>query len=124
MAKLASLANPPRAVMAFNDLPAIGALQYCREHDIAVPGEVAIAGFDNLAETGVTHPPLTTVEYPHAEIGRLAIQTLIDAIRSPGERIGGCSRLLPRLLTRGSSDPTAGQAPVVTQRRGVYGGWT
>ena len=123
MAKLASLPNPPRAVMAFNDLPAIGALQYCRERHIAVPGEVAIAGFDNLPETQVTHPPLTTVEYPHAEMGRLAIQTLLDTIRSSGERVSGCSRLHPRLLVRGSSDPNAEQPPVRTQRRGVYAGW-
>ena len=123
MAKLAAQPNPPRAVMAFNDLPAIGALQYCREHDIAVPGEVAIAGFDNLNETQVTHPPLTTMEYPHAEIAQLAIQTLLDTIRSPRERIGGCRRLRPRLVVRASSDPNAEQIPAVTQRRGVYAGW-
>ena len=124
MAKLALCADPPRAVMAFNDLPAIGALQYCREHDIAVPGDVAIAGFDNLPETQVTHPPLTTMEYPHAEMAQLAIQTLLDTIRSSGERIGGCRRLRPQLLIRASSDPDAGQIPAVTQRSGVYAGWT
>jgi len=124
MAKLAGQSNLPRAVMAFNDLPAIGALQYCREHDIAVPGDVAIAGFDNLAETQVTHPPLTTVEYPHAEMAQLAIQTLLDIIRCPREqRIGGCRRLRPRLLIRASSDPNAERVPVVTQRNGVYAGW-
>ena len=124
MAKLALCADPPRAVMAFNDLPAIGALQYCREHEIAVPGDVAIAGFDNLPETRVTYPALTTVDYPHAGMAQLAVQTLLDIMRSPGERIGGCTRLRPRLLIRASSDPDAEQIPAVTQGRGAYAGWT
>jgi DNA-binding LacI/PurR family transcriptional regulator len=123
MAKLASRPNPPRAVMAFNDCPAIGAVQYCQEHGIAVPGDVAIAGFDNLAETRVTHPPLTTVENPHAEVARLAVQALLDRIGSQGERIGTCRRLRPRLVIRGSSDPNAGQELVVADRAGSYAGW-
>ena len=36
-------------MFAYNDLPAIGALQYCQDHGIAVPRDVAVAGFDNLA---------------------------------------------------------------------------
>ena len=123
MAKLVSNGKIPRAIMAFNDLPAIGALMYCREHGIDVPGDVAIAGFDNLPETEVTQPPLTTVEYPHAEVGKLAVQTLLDIIRSPGKRIGTCRRLRPQLVVRGSSDPRAGEMPVVTQRRRVYATW-
>lgn len=122
MVKLASRPKLPRAIMAFNDLPAIGALQYCQEHGVAVPGDVAIAGFDNLAQTEVTQPALTTVEYPHTEMAQLTIQTLLDRVRYKGERIGGCRRLRPRLVVRASSDPNAEESPVLTPQRGVYAG--
>jgi LacI family transcriptional regulator len=98
----------PRAVLAFNDLLAIGALQYCQEQGIAVPGETAVAGFDNLPQCSVTTPPLTSVAYPVQSISQLAVQNLLDQIEGkPGERSPHRILLEPHLVVRQSTDPQA-----------------
>lgn len=96
--------RPPRAVFAFNDLLAIGAMQFCREHALSVPGEVAIAGFDNLPESRVTSPPLTTVAYPVQSIARLAVQSIVDRIEGAGDRPANRIFLEPHLIVRQSTD--------------------
>ena len=107
MRRLMENARRPRAVFAFNDLLAIGALQYCREHRIAVPGEVAVAGFDNLPESRVTSPPLTSVAYPVRSISRLAVQSILDRIEGVGDRPPNRILLEPHLEVRRSTDPKA-----------------
>jgi len=106
MARLMQRKRRPRAVMAYNDLLAIGALRYCQEHAVAVPGDVAVAGFDNLPESRVTAPPLTTVDYGVESMARLAVQALLARAgdpRLPANRI----LLEPRLVVRQSTDPRA-----------------
>lgn len=98
-------ADRPRAVFAYNDLLAIGTLQYCLEHDIAVPGEVALVGFDNLPESRVTNPPLTSVAYPIQSIARLAVQNIVDRIQCVGDRPPNQIFLEPHLVVRQSTDP-------------------
>jgi len=106
MARLMERRSRPRAVFAFSDLLAIGALQYCQERNLSVPGDVAIAGFDNLPQSHVTSPPLTTVAYPSESMARLAVQCLLDRVRQPH---AATNRILlePRLVVRGSTDPEA-----------------
>jgi LacI family transcriptional regulator len=107
MGQLMEARQRPRAVFAFSDLLAIGALQYCQEHGIAVPGKVAVAGFDNLPESRVTHPPLTTVDYGVEAMARLAVQSLVDRIHQPQEHLPARVLLEPRLIVRRSTDPQA-----------------
>ena len=104
MARLAARGPLPRAMFAFNDLLAIGALRYCRQHGIDVPGEVAIAGFDNLAEARVTAPALTSVEYPVQAMARLAVQCALEKLQ--GQSSAAFNRILlePRLVVRASTD--------------------
>ncbi len=109
MQQLAASGKPPRAIFAFNDLLAIGALQYCRHHGIGVPGEVAIAGFDNLPESRVTSPPLTSVAYPVESIARLAVQSIVDRVKGTGDRPPNRIFLEPHLVVRQSTDLAAGE---------------
>ena len=104
MQQLVENGQPPRAVFAFNDLLAIDALQYCQEHGISVPGQVAIAGFDNLPESRVTSPPLTSVAYPVESIARLAVQSIVDRIEGAGDRPPNRILLEPHLVVRQSTD--------------------
>ena len=97
----------PSAVFAFNDLLAIGAMQFCREEGISIPGELAIAGFDNLPQCLVTDPPLTSVAYPVESIAQLAVQNLIDRFGETGERLPHRILLEPHLVVRQSTDPDA-----------------
>jgi len=120
MARLMDIQPRPRAVFAFNDLLAIGALQYCQEHGIAVPGKVAIAGFDNLPESRVTHPPLTTVDYGVEAMARLAVQRLVDRIHQPHEHLPARILLEPRLIVRRSTDPQARNPRQSTASHGAF----
>ena len=61
---------PFTAVACANDLLALGALERFAELGIAVPGEVSVAGFDDIAMTAMTAPALSTVRLPLRELGR------------------------------------------------------
>lgn len=109
MGRLMKLRPRPRAVFAFHDLLAIGALQYCQKHSIAVPDQVAIAGFDNLPQSQVTSPALTTVAYPVEAMARLAVQCLVDRLRDPAQSPASRVLLQPQLVVRQSTDPAAAE---------------
>jgi LacI family transcriptional regulator len=120
MTRLAAIDPRPRAVFAFNDLLAIGALRYCQEHGLAVPCDVAIAGFDNLPESRVTQPALTTVDYGVESMARLAVQSLLDRLRQAGERPPVRLLLEPRLIVRRSTDPEAPEPQRLPASREMY----
>lgn len=121
MARLLRGKNRPRAVFAFHDLLAIGAMQCCQERGIAVPEEVAIAGFDNLPESQVTSPPLTTVSYPVESMARLAVQCLLeDRTGSLSPRAAHRILLEPHLVVRRSTDPAAPTPQPAAAGQDVY----
>lgn len=90
----------PTAILAMSDRVALIALEWFAEKGIAVPGEVSIVGFDGVPEAARATPPLTTVEQPIAEIGRRAVEMILDGAL-PERR----ERLPVRLVVRGSTGP-------------------
>ncbi|MBN1876229.1 MAG: substrate-binding domain-containing protein [Anaerolineae bacterium] len=68
------------AVVAANDLMAIGVMTALQKRGIRIPYEVAVAGFDDVVEGRFTMPPLTTVKMPNYELGQLAVETLLARI--------------------------------------------
>jgi LacI family transcriptional regulator len=107
MSRLMKLRPRPRAVFAFSDLLAIGALQYCQKHGIGVPEQVAIAGFDNLPQSQVTTPPLTSIAYPVEAMARLSVQCLVDRMAAGAQHAPSRILLEPHLVVRRSTDPQA-----------------
>lgn len=77
------------AVFCANDTLAAGALFECQRRGLAVPGRIAIAGFDDLDIAVTTVPGLTTVRVPRYDIGRRAGEAIRDRLRggSPTRRI-------------------------------------
>ncbi len=65
------------ALLCGNDLLAVGALAECVRRDIRVPGDLSIAGFDDIDMAAEMTPALTTVRVPAAEIGRLAAHRML-----------------------------------------------
>ena len=59
---------------------AIGALNFLQERGMVVPEEVSVIGLDNIGISKFSHPPLTTVATPIAEIGQRLCQVLLDRI--------------------------------------------
>lgn len=80
MQKLLEMAEPPDAVFCFNDLMAIGALRACADAGVSVPDQVAVAGFDDIAEGRFSNPRLTTVSVDLEELSRRALELLIARI--------------------------------------------
>ncbi|MGI5965942.1 MULTISPECIES: LacI family DNA-binding transcriptional regulator [Anaerotruncus] len=96
------LPDRPTALLAVNDMTAIGAIQYLvNEAALRVPKDMSIIGIDNIEMAKVMNPPLTTVSLPSIEIGQMAVRLLSDSI----SRKDGCSFSLsmePELVIRGS----------------------
>ncbi len=94
--------NRVDAVFAANDRMALGVLIYAKENNIEVPGEIAIAGFDDAFFSEYLSPPLTTVKPPIYEMGTIAMENLILMIEGSVQRRPKI--ILPtQLIVRGSS---------------------
>lgn len=103
--ELMALPEPPTAVLAANDILAIGALQAAHKSGIAIPEQLSIIGMDDIYAASTTTPPLTTIAKPQYEIGRQAALFLLDrvqgkAIVQPRRHLFSCT-----LQTRGSTGP-------------------
>ncbi|WP_235191077.1 LacI family DNA-binding transcriptional regulator [Amycolatopsis rifamycinica] len=70
----------PTAVFAANDISAIATVGAARELGLAVPDDLSVVGFDNVPESALCRPPLTTVDQPIREMGHRAIRMLIALI--------------------------------------------
>ena len=89
------------AVLAGNDLMALGALNALREFSKRIPEEVELIGFDNIMYSRYFNPPLTTVQQPTTEMGYRATDMLIQII--DGKVIDSNVQLDARLVTRKST---------------------
>lgn len=74
---LLRLPLPPTAIFCYNDMTALGVLRAIRMRGLSCPGDVSVAGFDDLFLAQYTDPPLTTIRQPRHEMGRLAMDTLL-----------------------------------------------
>ena len=83
--QLMELAEPPDAIVCASDRIAIGALQWLHQHNFRVPDDVAITGFDNIADSAFTAPSLTTVHVHKQLIGELAAERVVKRIENKDE---------------------------------------
>jgi LacI family transcriptional regulator len=103
----------PTAIFAANDSMAIGVLSALREAGVAVPGEIAVSGFDDIPIAQYTSPPLTSVRVPIIELAERATTRLIAALASDRTRRRHCETLQTELVVRqscgGSTEHTFGR---------------
>jgi LacI family transcriptional regulator len=71
----------PSAVFAANDQSAIATVEVAAEMGLRVPEELSVVGFDNVPDSALCSPPLTTVNQPIQEMGQRAVTMLIRLIR-------------------------------------------
>ncbi len=103
----AVLGTGATAVVAYNDLVAVGILSRLTELGLRVPAEMSLVGFDDIPLAAMVSPPLTTVAMPTMRAGTAAVELLLDRIEHP-ERDEPVSRTLPAaLVIRSSSGPPA-----------------
>jgi len=79
--KLLTLANPPTAIFASNDMSAIGVYQAAQEVGVRIPEDLSVVGFDNLRESTYLKPALTTVDQFISEMGSLATEMVVKLIK-------------------------------------------
>jgi len=94
----------PTAVLGDNDSIALGALHWCHKHNLKVPQDLAIMGFDNIPSTEFAYPPLSTVNYDVEAVSRMAVDRLMRLIAAgdqlPEPRV---SVIDPELIIRSST---------------------
>jgi LacI family transcriptional regulator len=106
---LLALDPRPTAIFAANDVMALAVMSAAAARGLAIPDDLSVVGFDNVPESALAVPPLTTVEQPIRQMGVEAVRVLRELIEDPGrapERV-----VLPtRLVVRRSCRPVASEA--------------
>ena len=98
------LPEPPTAIVASNDLLALGAISEAQARGLVVGRDVSITGFDDIMLAEYAHPSLTTVHQPAHWMGTLVVDMLVKVIhRQPVEPKQIIHR--PALVVRESSGP-------------------
>lgn len=105
---LLALDPRPTAIFAANDLSAYGVLRGLREAGLDVPGDIALAGFDDIQLAQFALPSLTTVRVPVREMGRLAIEKLLARIKEEDGEARAVTVLPTHVVLRESTVPLAG----------------
>jgi LacI family transcriptional regulator len=95
----------PTAVIAFNDIIAVGALHAVCSHGLRVPQDISVIGVDDIALAAHTHPPLTTISQPKYHMGKLAVQTLRRMSEGRISMSNNCTLLETPLIVRESTAP-------------------
>jgi LacI family transcriptional regulator len=94
----------PTAVMCANDLLALGVLKGLAKAGVAVPGEMALVGYDDVAFASMLSPSLTSVRQPKFELGTTAAELLLEEALG-SEHQHRAVRFEPELVVRASSGP-------------------
>ena len=92
----------PDALLISNDAMAIGALKAFKEAEIGVPKDVSIISFNDTISAQYANPPLSSIRIESSEMGRRAVDLLIDRLDSP-DRIPYMIMLGTKLILRESS---------------------
>jgi LacI family transcriptional regulator len=106
---LLDLPNPPTAIFASNDVMAMGVMDAVRTRKMHIPDDISVVGFDNIPQSAAVYPPLTTVQQPLEQMGRVATQMLLGILKDPDKdvrRIELPTELIVRDSTSSPKDRT------------------
>lgn len=106
-----AIAGGVTAIVAFNDLMALGVLSRLADRGVAVPERMSVVGFDDIPMAGMATPPLTTVAMQNERAGRAAVDLLVSLLTASDS--GDLRRALEcQLIVRASTAvPSKGELP-------------
>jgi DNA-binding LacI/PurR family transcriptional regulator len=93
------------AVVAFNDMSAIGAIRALQDFGMRVPDDVSVVGFDDIKAAAFNNPRLTTIRQPLSNMGRIAAQCVLNQLHGT-ERFREQITVEPELVVRESTQAT------------------
>jgi DNA-binding LacI/PurR family transcriptional regulator len=96
------------AIVAANDQMALGAILALESHDIRVPEDISIVGFDDLPEAAFFRPPLSTVRQDFPSLGRLSVQLLLERVNPKRTQSSGRT-IEPAFVQRKSAIAISGE---------------
>ena len=91
----------PTAIFTSNDHLAIGVIKAMNENGIRIPKDLSIIGFDDIPEAAYLSPALTTIRQDFDNLGKLAINRMLDQLKSPSKP--GAFKIEPELIVREST---------------------
>jgi DNA-binding LacI/PurR family transcriptional regulator len=109
--QLLSQKRPFTALVSFNDIAAIGAIRAFRDHNIRVPEDVSIVGFDDIQGAAYHNPSLTTIRQPLNNMGITAARILLQRLQGKKDYPEQVA-IVPELIIRESTLPPNQRRPV------------
>lgn len=103
--------KPFTAVLAFDDMTALGVIRGLTERGIKVPEQCSVIGFDDVAPAALFTPALTTVRQPMEAMGSAAVELVVESLTadlSPGEISVVHRKMMPELVVRESTRAVSG----------------
>ena len=109
-----AIASGATAVVAFNDLIAVGLIDRLRQRGLSAPHDVSVTGFDNVPVSTLIWPNLTTVDFPRIQMGRVSVDTLLDTVLGRGGDISPANEIPVGLVVRQSTGVVPARARAQT----------
>jgi DNA-binding LacI/PurR family transcriptional regulator len=104
MLELLAMKDRPTAILAANDLTAIGALRVIHREGLSVPEDFSIVGFDDIELSDIVFPPLTTIRLPRHELAEAFVTALESSAKDP-HAVGRQYSVKTSLVIRSSTGP-------------------
>jgi LacI family transcriptional regulator len=110
-----AIASGATAIVAFNDLVAVGLIDRLRHRGLRVPDDISVAGFDNVPVSTLVWPNLTTVDFPRIKIGRVSVDMLLEVVLGGATGISQKQNVPVSLVVRQSTGVVPSAAPELVQ---------
>ncbi len=111
MTRILEQPDPPAAMLASNDLTAIGIMRAIRRAGLLVPKDISVVGFDDIWLAQFTDPPLTTVRLPVKDVAEKSCDALLSSIAKQ-QKSQDEFRVTTRLIVRETTCPAKAGTPV------------
>jgi LacI family transcriptional regulator len=112
MQSLLDSPNRPSALLVANNVMTLGALQCIHEHQLAIPKDVALVGFDDTPWVTSLQPPLTVIAQPTFEMGKIAARLLLDRIEGPENPIQRITLETQLIIRQSCGYPLGGKSSI------------
>jgi LacI family transcriptional regulator len=107
-----AIASGATAVVAYNDIMALGVIDRLRQRGLSAPDDLSVTGFDNVAVSTFVWPNLTTVDLPRVQMGRMSVDLLLETVLGGAPDARPPTQLPVELFVRQSSGVVRVAVPV------------